>query len=384
MTSIAVSTPDGGGSRTIYRTRARRRPIRRVARRAPVRRRSLRRPRPRVHRPLSRFTLANINPFDSRADGAKVPDSNTYPSIPLKIEDEFTLTTDAVNGLAVRAFRPYVKGTVVSGTASGASSWTWAAAYGGTTDSTRQNSVQSNTTFIRPVAHGIRLYAPTAPTSTTGFVHVCIFPQSELGTTWAFPSTISAMNNAMFYQRFPLAMLTQKSVTVVNKFLDVSATRYVDPASDVAAQATDVTFQTEGWAAIIVAVESTGTSTNALVVESLIHLEGIPWVSGVNAATPAAPFSIQSLESVSRMAGQTPAAFVQGEEETYFNQAAQAAGAGMRSVLNSYVGPVAYAAGRYAANAGLNYVGRGISGVTSSRLQSGFRGGLMQLGNDTY
>ena len=110
------------------------------------------------------------------------------------------------------------RGTVVSGTAAGASSWTWTAAYGGTTDSSRQSSVQSNTTFIRPVAHGIRLYAPTAPTSTTGFVHVCIFPQSELGTSWVYPTTISAMNNAMFYQRFPLAMLTQKSVTVVNKF----------------------------------------------------------------------------------------------------------------------------------------------------------------------
>lgn len=391
MTSIALTTPDGGSSvRTVYRTRTRRAPARR-RRRAPVRRRrSVSTARiargARRARPVTKFALANMNPFDQRADGCKVPDSNTYPSGVIKCEDEFTMTTDATYGLAAKVFRPYPTGMVVNTTAASANSWSFTSAFGGTSNSTRASSITSGFTVIRPVAHGIRLYAPTAPTSTTGFVHVCIYAQSEFSSGWSFPQTISQMNNAMFYQRFPLAMLTQKSVTVVNKFLDSSATRYLDPASDVAAQGTDMTFQTEGWAGIVVAVEGAPVNTNALVVESVSHLEGIPFVNSVNIATPAAPFDISALEGVSRSAGQAPGAFVQGEEAPYM-QIAYNAYNGMADQVYAYGNQFAYQAGRYGVGAAFRYASRwlggnrayggGISGVTDNRLASGFNGGLL-------
>lgn len=385
MTSIALTTPDGGGVRTVYRSRPRRATTRRTRRALPKRRRRapLRRVQ-QVPRRMSKFVLANLDPFNQNADGAKIPDSNTYPSFPVKVEDEVSMTTDAVFGLCARVFRPYSAGLIVSGTAASASSWTYTAAFGGTTDSVRLSTVNSNFTLIRPVAHGIRLYAPTAPTTTTGFVHVCVYAQSLKNTTWSFPQNVSQLNNCMFYQRFPLAMLTQKSVTVVNKFLDASATRYLDPASDCAAQYTDVTFQTEGWGGIVVVVEGAPVNTNALVVESIIHAEGLPFVSGLQGSTPAAPYNVQALEEMSRIAGHTPAAVVQGEEESYFAQAAAAASAGAQSIFGPAVRHGAYALGRAATNYGLQYVGRGISGVTNARLQSGFRGGLLRLPSNQY
>jgi len=386
MTSIALTTADAGSVRTVYRNRTRRAPARRTRRALPTRRRRrmVARRIPRGPRRLPKFVLANLDPFNSNSDGAKIPDSNTYPSFPVKIEDEVSMTTDATFGVCARVFRPYAAGMIVSGVAASANSWAYVAAFGGTTDSTRLSTVNSNFTLIRPVAHGIRLYAPTAPTSTTGFVHVCVYAQSLKNTTWSFPTNISQLNNCMFYQRFPLAMLTQKSVTVVNKFLDSSATRYLDPSSDVAAQYTDATFQTEGWGGIVVVVEGAPASTNALVVESIIHAEGLPFVNGLQGSTPAAPYNVQALEEMSRIAGHTPATVVQGEEEGYYAQAMDAISSG----VNSYLGPAirqgGYALGRYAANRGLQYVGRGISGVTGPRLQSGFRGGLLQIPANQY
>lgn len=381
MTSVAISTPDGGGSAPVrYVSRYRRKYTPKRRARTTKRRVTKRRVAPRRHTRMSKFVLANIDPFNSNAEGAKIPDSNTYPSAVLKVEDETTTTSDATYGLAAQAWRPYPTGTRINATAASSNSWTWTAAYGGQGNSTRLSSITSNFSLVRPVAHGIRIYAPTAPTSTTGFLHVAIVAQSEAGTTWAYPTSIAQMNNCMFYQRFPLAMLTQKSVTVVNKFLDASATRYVDPSFDLAAQATDLTFHTEGWAAIILVVEGAPVNTGAVVVEQIVHLEAIPLASGVNTATPAAPFNISSLEAVSRVAGHTPAAVVQGEEQGYMQQAMDALGGGAWD----YLRPYAYQAGRYAAHAGMRYVGRGIAGVTTARLQSGFRGGLLSLPANQY
>nr|UOF78740.1 putative capsid protein [Cressdnaviricota sp.] len=385
MTSVAVSTADSV-PRTVYRTRAR--PRRMPARRRRPTTRRRRTIRPRIQRSvqprMSKFVLANIDPFNQNADGAKVPDANTYPSTPLRAEDELTQTTDATYGVTVSAFRPYVTSYRIGGTAAGSSSWTWPASYGGGTNSTRQSSVVANYELVRPVAHGIRIYCPAAATTITGFVHVCVYAQNFSGTTWSYPTNVAQMNNCMFYQRYPLSMLTQKAVTVVNKFLDTSATRYVDPSSDIAAQETDTSFHSEGWGTIIVAVESAPVSTASITVEHVIHLEALPLATGINSASAAAPYNIASLETVSRVAGHTPASFVQGEEQGYLAQAASAIGQGAYSVLGQAIPRFGYAVGRYAAGRGLQYVGRGLSGITDARLQSGFRGGLNRIGNGMY
>lgn len=384
MTSVAISAPDST-TRTVYRTRYRRRAPARRKRAVRRRRRGVRynlRQAPRAR--MSKFVLANIDPFNPNADGCKIPDANTYPSSAIRAEDELTQNADGTYGVTVSAFRPYVTGYRVAGTAASASTWTWTAAYGGTTNSTRQSGIVNNYELVRPVAHGIRIYCPAAATTITGFVHVCVYAQNLGGTTWSFPTTIAQMNNCMFYQRYPLSMLTQKSVTVVNKFLDTSATRYLDPASDIASAESDLTFQTEGWGAIIVAVEGAPLGASAITIENVIHLEALPLPSGINSASPAAPYNISSLETVSRVAGHTPASFVQGEEDSYLAQAANAIGQGAYSVLGDAIPRFGYAAGRYAASAGLRYVGGGLAGITGARLQSGFRGGLLRIPNTMY
>lgn len=391
MTSIAVSTPATSSAPRLYRPRYKRKyTARRRARYTPRRRLVKRRRRAVPARrglSMSKFVYSQIDPFDVNTNGVKIPDSNTYPSTALRVDDEWTMTTDAVNGLALSVFNPHIVATRVTGTAASASTWTFTAAYGGSNNSGRQSSIGSNFTSYRPVAHAIRLSCPVAATTAKGFVHVAIFAQSTFGhSTWTYPTSLTGLNNCMFYQRYPLSTLTQRYVTVVNKFLDCTSTRYLDTSSDGIEQSTDAMFQGSGWASIVVCVESANLSENSLVVESVSHIEATPYFNGINTATPAAPFNVRDLQNVSHLAGETPAATLQGEEGRTMSQAVNAMAAEARSRfvdtatgrIREYATDYAGALGAAAGNAAGAAIGAGIFGVTTQRLASGFSGGNFQ------
>ena len=90
----------------------------------------------------------------------------------------------------------------------------------------------------------------------------------------------------MFYRRYPLSTFTQQSLTLVNKFLDQTASRYLDPESDGIATADDDSFQSNGWATIVVAVEGSTVATNVIQAENVLHIEAIPDKNGISTATP--------------------------------------------------------------------------------------------------
>lgn len=266
----------------------------------------------------------------------------------------------------------------MSATQATSNTWTWSAAFGGTTDSTRLAQIVGNYALVRPAAHGIRITAPTASTTTTGYIHICIYAPNFKGTTWSFPQTISQMNNCMNYVRYPLSALTQRGLTVVNKFLDASASRYTDPASDVAGTQTDMSFQTEGWGTIIVAVEAAPINTVAISVESIVHLEATPLFTGINSATPAAAYNVIDLEKVSRAAARMPATVVEGQESSAFQDAFAAMSSGAaraRGAYNSIPAPLR----DWAWNRARGAMSSGLPGVTDFNRLSGFS--HPQLGN---
>lgn len=390
MTSIAVTSGDSGGSvgrsyrpryRSTYRRRRSyryRRPYRRRYRRRRLTAKQREAAIDKALKPLqmSKFELANLDPFDQNCYGARIPDSNTYPSTALRAEDEVSMSTDAVNGVVTAAFRPFLVSTRVDATAAGASNWTWAAAYGGGSDSAKRASIAANYAHYRPVAHGIRLSAPTAPTSTTGFVHIAIYAENLRGATWSYPQSVQDMNNCMYYARYPLALLTQKCITVVNKFLDCSSTLYLDPTGLAqASQDSNLVLQTErGWATIIVAVEGAPINTKVLTVELVTHLECTTLFSGVNTAMPAAPYNVSQLENVSRVAGHAPGTFIEGERGSYFQEALSSARQGISDAFQEFISENAYIGGRHATAFALG----GIMGVTNNRLPSSRFGGVLR------
>lgn len=314
---------------------------------------------------LPKFMKAQINPFDPSVDGVKIPDSNTYPSTSVRIDDQWlSLATDA-NGLAARAFIPVLLNSRIDHTAATASTWTWPAAYGGGTNSTRFAQVGSNYTLLRPCAHGLRISCSAAPTTITGNLHVAVVAVSDFGaSTWAYPTNIADMSNAMFYKKYPLAMFTQQSLTLINKFIDCTATRYIDVASDGIGNSSDVGFNHNGWCALVVVVEGAPASTSVLAIESTTHFEMIPKAAALDTASPAAPFSTATLSGTSRVAGAIPAAYTAQEELSYMTDAAaalsQGMSAGVSNAYNSYVRPSLYSAGRSLGSWATNAAGVGM------------------------
>lgn len=359
------STPAAAPARRSYRRRraAPRYRRRRTFRRSFRRRRFRRGIYSRIHRAVNRtkFTHAQINPFDPQVDGVKIPDSNTMSSTSLRIEDDYNAWSTDANGLVAVAFIPTLVNTRIDHTAATAVTWTWPAAFGGGADSSKKANVALNYDLFRPCAHGVRIQCSAAPTTITGNLHVAIATASNFGqTTWTFPTSIADMANCVGYRKFPLSMMTQQGVTVVNKFLDCTATRYLDVNSDgYSATGTDITLQTNGWCAIIVAVEGAPTATAVLSMRQVIHVEAIPKISAVDNSTPAAPYNVNVLQQTSRLAGGVSPAFTDAETPVHHQEADALMGEG--GMWSSFSSGFSNTARRYAYAVGRNAIPAGIA-----------------------
>lgn len=364
--------------RPAYRRRYRRR----YARRRPTTRRRV----PKKKKvTLTKFMLGQINPFDDRVLGAKIPDANTTPSSTVVANDEWAIAGDGLNTLVGWAFRPWLNSQAVQAVASSGNSWTWPASFAdgvGGGNSARYSSIIGNYALARPVANGVRLTCPVAPTSVTGFCHVALYCESMFGaTTWTYPTSLGQLNNCIWYKRYPLAMLTQKGLTVVNKITDCTASQYVDLTSDMAANASDLNKMQDGMCAILVILEGVPLSTaTQLSAEVITHYEALTKPSGVITPSPAAEFSPQELAGVSRVAATTDAVMFDGGEDRRIHEAVNAIVQGAHNAASYAVNAASDAVSSAAYNfgygvassavnaAGAYFGGGGLPGVTNGRL----------------
>lgn len=326
---------------------------------------------------LTKFLLGQIDPFDERVAGAKIPDANTTPSSTSIVNDEVNINGGGIVALAGMAFNPFIKNTTVTANPASATSWTWPAAFAGT-DSSRLSAINTNYNAVRTVAHGVRLSCPVAPTSVTGFCHVALYVQSLYGdTTWDLPVDLSGLNQCVWYKRYPLAMLTQRTLTIVNKITDCTSTMYMDSASDRASVVTsgnDMQLQTNGFGTIVVIVEGIPVSSaTQLSAENIIHLECLPKFSGLITPSPAADYNPQELAATSRASSALDATTLQGEEDRRINQAVNAVLQGAQNAASGFADYVYGAAQQGAYNFGYGVV-QGLAGVAGGMIGGGIPG----------
>lgn len=326
--------------------------------------------------PGAKFVLAQLDPFDQVCNGAKIPDSNTIPSIANTDIDIVNIATTAtatdLNGLA---FRPQYTWATVAPT-SGAS-LTWQAAWAGATNRSKRTNYVSVMELTRPVAHAVRLSSPLAPTAASGFVHIGLSTETIYAdTTWTYPTTVAMMSGLQHYKRVTLASLTQSPLTVINKWIDETGFRYSSPNTS-QATASQTGFQTDyGWAAIVIMVEGAPVSSTVLSVEHLLLSEGIPDKNGVIIGTPAASNSPSTMSSVGELSVQQEPFHTEAEQDSYIqrgiNAVAQGAAAQGESIFNNVAVPLLARLGNYGSGVAANMaiqaiMGRGgLPGVNSN------------------
>lgn len=271
--------------------------------------------------PSQKFMFAQLDPFDTKSSGAKIPDSNMMPSITNTDTDVISFASSATaTDLRAIAFRPAYANATVIGNAGATVNWGVAFA---TNSFTRSKFTQysAQIELTRPVAHAIRVTSPVAPTSATGFVHLGISTEAFLAkTTWELPTSVAAMANLQFYKRVTLASLTQTPLTMINKWIDDTAFRYSAPNS-AAATADNNEFQTDlGWGIMVVMIEGVPTGTNVLSFEHILLSEGIPQRDGVFIGSQAAPNSPGVLSATSSAISSIEPFHNEAQQESHVQQ----------------------------------------------------------------
>jgi len=322
--------------------------------------------------PGDRYVYAQIDPFDPRSRGAKIPDSATMPSVPVTTSQLYALNLATGTDVKCWAFYPSMTSSIVD-TTGGPSSWTWTPSFGGASAWSKRNDFASSFEMARPVAHGIRLSSLQPPTTATGFVHIAIAVEAYNGvSTWPFPTTIAGLSDYPIYHRITLASLTQSPVTIINKFIDEVSFRYSASDTNVAANAGVMEFQTPlGWAAILIAVEGVN-STNPLSCEMILHQEALPKSTGVLGGSPAAASSPSTLAAAASVSSHQEAVHTEAGQQSYIERGLEFARQGALDAITPISERAAYGVGRYAAHRAMGYAatlagfGVGVMGVNNN------------------
>jgi len=318
--------------------------VRRPARRAATRRRpsyarsrSYRRPTRKAKTPChcpgpltpsAKFALAQLDPFHPLAVGAKIPDSNTMPSIANCSVDQVSCPVATSNFMTGFAFRPFYNSAVINATPVDAATVNWGALLA-TNALNRRDITAFKTAFeaTRSVAHAIRVCSQLAPTAATGFVHIGLSVESyhnATTATWQFPTTVNEMVGLAFYKRVTLASLTQSPLTVINKWIDDRAFQYQDSGQAAAISTTAGNEITSpfgwSWATIVVLVEGAPATPSPLSAEHLLLTESLPQKNGILIGTAAAPNSPGTISAVSAMSSQQDFSHTEAGQDTYINQ----------------------------------------------------------------
>ena len=333
--------------------------------------------------PGAKFAMAQLDPFEPRCVGAKIPDSNTMPSIANQDIDQDSVSSGTAGQLAGVAFCPSYQNARYTATSGAALVWT-------ATSVQRRNfaSVTSTIEAYRPVAHALRISSGLAPTAATGFLHIGLACESyrndELagGAVPDLPKSINDMTGLAHYKRVTLASLTQSPLTIINKWIDETAFRYndVDAQNGFVSNASTINVLNfnfnQSWCFIVLMLEGAPASQPVLAVEHLLMTEMLPKKEGFLIGNQAAPHSAGTMSAVSSMVQETDFGHTEAQQDSYIqqgvNELARGAAIAGAQVYNNIAAPLLQRVGQTAVNTAANYalnavMGRGgIPGVNAN------------------
>lgn len=265
---------------------------------------------------VAEYIVANINPFLESARGAKIPDENVLPSVPLTAHDEYVLQAD-LNGRAAITVLPFLRNhynipKIDAGQY--AQPYDWGAANA----STYYDSVcyyEAQTVFLdsRTVAAGVQLSVVSPPLTTQGRLFAGFVPIDFSGLVLGDvnrPRSISQMLYTYKFHEISLPDLVNEAVIIPFPTIDIGSTRYrnvhfptlqsttalnptsVPDSSGYEEKQELVTAPVEtmcGWPALVIMIEGCAASEPTLLVEMVVHTENLIRTNGhIITASPAA------------------------------------------------------------------------------------------------
>lgn len=225
------------------------------------------------------FLVAVVNPFADEASGARLPDADSYPSLPGNYSARNTYTVNANGSLAFRVTpTPQSVFTAVASASVDAtglvSTWTTGAV---------KNTITNYTSFVnaftmfRHVAWGVRIAATSALTNTSGALYVGYYPNNYDGATTDLqqpPSTPDQILSLPWSFTVPLVELNEQPIIMTGKRLDPTSQQYTPinyPTASIAGINTG-----DGWGSWFFILTGGGNATTTLSVEFISRNELIP------------------------------------------------------------------------------------------------------------
>lgn len=241
---------------------------------------------------VSGFLLAQVEPFDQNASGAKIPDRNTMPSVTQRFRGVFSATTDG-SGRYATAFRPYAARAqylplnVTGGTI------TWS---GGTAVSlTPAASMESQYSLVRTVAYGLRVKFNGNRTGSAGVMHIaCVGANYDMDPDSHnyYPTTPAQFENCPWYANYSLNELTEQEIVIPGRRCDEGSFRYrhpaVTPYGTTATQNGDIETS-DGWGHIVIMIDGAVASSTVCNIEVVYHWEALLKPSGGSLIAPSPP-----------------------------------------------------------------------------------------------
>jgi hypothetical protein len=247
--------------------------------------------------PMPKFLLANIDPFNVAARGAKVPDDDSSFSFPIDDQNSTAAVSDGTYGAVAYGILADINNyAIINATTTGSTTVTWSANWNQQYATASITALQSSSSMYRIVGYGVKLTCPMPLTSCAGNVHVCYFPidLANVGYSTTVPTTVGSMVKMPGYCQYPLGSLIKDDAYISGRVTGTDSYAYRDINAVIGGstrQNTAVTVE-YGWMGILIFVEGAPTSTPVLEIETVYHIEGIakPGASLIE-NTLAAPWS---------------------------------------------------------------------------------------------
>lgn len=316
--------------------------------------------------PASAFACGQINPFDHRSVGGKIPDFCNMPTGCLTYKASTVVVTDAA-GYAAGFFSTPDRGVwhirpsaIVAGTI------TWASV--GTSTLPNWSATSSFFDMHRTVSYGIRVTCDQSLLNASGHVYLACAPLDLYNEVYGYtdmPISESEMESIQGVVKISIAELATRPFIVPAKIQDAGITGFLDTNAPAAAE--NSIPSGVGWSAIVYYVSGASASTNLLSFEYIAHLEVLvgPGSNGILEASTCC-YNPEVLAVVSSITANNPTAHADNSDtvDGYLNK------------IEGLIDTISSNAGRAA-----NVVSRIYSGGRA--LHSAYGAGVQRLGRNS-